>query len=232
MEDFSLDATFQNRLNFFKISATFSSVLPRVLNASSMLCSLVRFSAISSSIFFTLVSKGLIIVRLSQMAKPMVADTIAEKAATIPIKTFIIWSSRLSIASNRLSISLNIAFCPSSSLVNLSTISLSLILGAVSMAVAKLGIYNAAINPIMVRTLFISTVYHWILVEVNVFGCQEAQEFSEALRQRLGRYVCLMDSGKEEGKITKIVLLQNGEGTALSTPNIKQLKVKKQRRNQ
>jgi hypothetical protein len=84
----------------------------------------------------------------------------------------------------------------------------------------------------MVRTLFISTVYHWILVEVNVFGCQEAQEFSEALRQRLGRYVCLMDSEKEEGKITKIVLLQNGEGTALSTPNIKQLKVKKQRRNQ
>ena len=53
-----MSATAYSRLNFFKIVATFSSVLLSVLNVSIRVCSLLRFSAMSSSIFFDLTLKG------------------------------------------------------------------------------------------------------------------------------------------------------------------------------
>lgn len=71
-----------NRLNFFRTSATFSSVLLRVRKVSIREWSLLWFLAISPSISLTLSSKGLIIVRLSQRANHMVPPNIATNAAS------------------------------------------------------------------------------------------------------------------------------------------------------
>ena len=158
--------TIYSRLNLFKTSATLSSVLLRVRKASIKEWSLLRFSAISPSIFLTLSSKGLIIVRLSQRANHMVPPNMVTNAPSMPRNIWTNLLNCLSIASKRLSISLNIAFCPSStfvsfssSLVSLSTISLSVILGAVSKARAMEGMDNAVARLNIIRVLFMVWIY-------------------------------------------------------------------------
>nr|CAJ72265.1 unknown protein [Candidatus Kuenenia stuttgartiensis] len=164
---------FYSRLNFFRMPATFSSVLLRVLNASMRVCSLLRFVAMSSSIFLTLSSKGRIMVRLSHRANHIVPP---HNVANAPKMPSIIWTNRsncLSMRSNCLSIRPNWIFmssrscftsprkadCPSSSRVSLSTISRSLMWGAASMANVWLlqAIRADAMNRIIMDKFFINS---------------------------------------------------------------------------
>jgi len=77
-------------------------------------------------------------------------------------------SIRLLRPLSKLSIRLSRLFCPSSSLVSLSTISLSLILGACSTAISREGINIPIVIPIMIITFFISLVYHLKIHNVNL----------------------------------------------------------------
>ncbi len=53
----------------------------------------------------------------------------------------------------------------------------------------------------------------------------EKLSLEDAIKRLSTNYVCLMDSKKEEGRITKIVLLPKGEGTVLSIPVTKEPEV-------
>ena len=79
-------------------------------------------------------------------------------------------SIRLLRPLSKLSIRLSIFFCPSSSLVSLSTISLSLILGALSTAISKEGVNMPRINQIMIMTFFMFSIYHFKTHNVNPKG--------------------------------------------------------------
>ena len=134
-----------NRLNFFKMLATFSSVLLRVLNASRRVCNLLRFSEMSSSIFLTLSSKGRIIVRLFHRANHIVLPHIDANTPMMQSTILTRRSNWVSTRSNCLFMSSRSCFtsprrdtCPSSSRVSLSTISRSLICGDASTANAGL----------------------------------------------------------------------------------------------
>jgi len=73
-----------NRLCRRRISATFASVSARVLRED------ITLSIFPSSSSFTLLSKGLIMLLLSHMAKPIVDAVIAVKIPTIIHKNVII----------------------------------------------------------------------------------------------------------------------------------------------